>query len=253
MDTILKAVGLIVLGGGGLAAIVYSFFRFLGAKWLETKFSERLEAYKHKQQKELEELRFRINSLFDRTTKLHQREFDVLPEAWGQLNDAYWFTRSFTSPLQTYPDLRRMTAAHLEDFLKDCPLTGWQKDELRASEDKTQYYQDAIFWHRLAECRKAARDCHVYLLKSGIFLPADLRRKFKDIEDLIWAAIQEHEMIKTYPEMRKLRDTKEEKLRVDGEKMLEALEADVSGRLWNSTLEHPDPVAGQPAAGEKKP
>jgi putative transposase len=25
----------------------------------------------------------------DRTTKLHQREFDVLPEAWGRLNDAF--------------------------------------------------------------------------------------------------------------------------------------------------------------------
>jgi hypothetical protein len=60
-------------------------FKVLGEKWLNAKFEERLAQYKHAQQKEIEQLRFRINSLMDRTTKLHQHEFDVLPEAWSRL------------------------------------------------------------------------------------------------------------------------------------------------------------------------
>ena len=52
-------------------------------QWLDSKFAERLEAYKHQQQRELEQLRFQINALFDRVTKLHQREFQVLPDAYA--------------------------------------------------------------------------------------------------------------------------------------------------------------------------
>jgi len=46
-----------------------------------------LLAYKHEQQKELEHLKFSINAQMDRATKLHQREFEALPEAWSNSTD----------------------------------------------------------------------------------------------------------------------------------------------------------------------
>jgi hypothetical protein len=68
-----------VLGGFGVIAallvtVAYYLFKFLSEKWLNAKFEERLAAYKHEQQKELERLKFEINTLMDRTVKLHQRE-----------------------------------------------------------------------------------------------------------------------------------------------------------------------------------
>lgn len=56
---------------------------------MNTKFEQRLAAYKHEQQKELEQLKFAINAQMDRATKLHQKEFEVLPEASGKLMNAY--------------------------------------------------------------------------------------------------------------------------------------------------------------------
>jgi hypothetical protein len=83
LTDILAAIGALIVGSGTIGAIAFGLFKVLGEKWLNAKFEERLAEYKHAQQKEIEQLRFRINSLMDRTTKLHQHEFEVLPEAWG--------------------------------------------------------------------------------------------------------------------------------------------------------------------------
>src|ERR1035437_5397427 len=128
---------------GGVAAVsaavdvAYWIFKSFSEKWLTSKFDERLAAYKHEQQKELEQLRYKINALMDRTIKLHQKEFDVLPEAWGHLTDAYGVVTATTSFLQQYPDLDQMNGAQLEEFLKDTPFKDWQKDEIRNAAKKT--------------------------------------------------------------------------------------------------------------------
>ena len=126
---LLAAVGV----GGGCAAVAYLAFKFLAAKWLENKFAERLEAYKHQQQKELEQLKFQINASFDRLTKLHQHEFQVLPDAWGVLVNAFVEAKAFVASLQSYPDLETMKPAHLAEFVEACPLAPWQKEELKAT------------------------------------------------------------------------------------------------------------------------
>ena len=233
MDELLKIFGLWVVKGVSFAAIAFAFFQFLGKKWLDSRFAERLESFKHDQQKELETLRFKINSLFDRTTKLHQREFEVLPEAWGRLVDAFLQVQVFVSPLQTYSDLDRMKEAHLEEFIRECPLPEWQKQELRSEKEKTAYYRKKFFWHRLDKIENIARECSVYLRKNGIFLPPDISKKFSAIDDMIWGAIQEREINEKYPGASS-KDSKATALRNDGERMLSELEKDVQGRLWNT-------------------
>ena len=76
----LKGSAPLLLSGGFGATAAWWLFQAFGDKWLAARFDKRLEALRHAQQKELEELRFRINALLDRATKLHQREFEVLPE-----------------------------------------------------------------------------------------------------------------------------------------------------------------------------
>ncbi|MBV8766846.1 MAG: hypothetical protein JOZ66_18215, partial [Hyphomicrobiales bacterium] len=80
------------------------------------KFEERLAAYKHAQQRELERVKFEVNALMDRTLKLHQKEFDVLPELWGLLVEAHARLIAVTSPLQHFPDLHRMSSDQLDQM-----------------------------------------------------------------------------------------------------------------------------------------
>lgn len=229
--------GVIGVGGGG-AAIVYFAFKFLATKWLDSKFAERLEAYKHQQQKELEQLRFQINALFDRVTKLHQREFQVLPEAWGLLFDAFLEMKAFVSSFQTYPDLDRMNPAQFVEFVEACPLAAWEKDELKSlpSGNKTKYYQEHIFWHQSNTAGKASNDCHAFLRKNGIFIERTLKERFQKIDQLVREAIVLRKGIQQYgvPDQWK----KIEALSRDGDTLLDELEDLVQGRLWTRDIEN---------------
>ena len=175
MDDVLKPVfayvGLILSAGGGVAVVAYALLRFFGEKWMNAKFEERLAAFKHAQEKELEELRFKISALMDRTIKLHQKEFDVVPEAWSKLTQAHGVVMTVTSSIQQYPDLDRMTAGQLEDFLEGSFLARWQKDELKEVDKRNQHYQKARTLHRIGEAREACWDFHSYFKRNGIFVP----------------------------------------------------------------------------------
>src|SRR5258706_7575844 len=85
LSNLLATIGAVVIGAGAVGAFAWWLFRLFSEKWLNSKFEERLAAYKHEQQKELEHLKFEINAQMDRATKLHQREFEALPEAWARL------------------------------------------------------------------------------------------------------------------------------------------------------------------------
>jgi hypothetical protein len=229
---ILTTIGAVVGIGGGVAVVAYALLRFLGEKWLNAKFEERLAAYRHAQQKELEELRFKINALMDRAIKLHQKEFEVLPEAWTKLIDAHGITIAVTSAFQQYADLDRMTEPQLEEFLEKSDLMNWQKDEIRRAAKKTDHFIKAIGWQRISEARNACRELHVYLKRNGIFLSEPTKSKFVELDRLIFGALVEHELNQQEDLPRRRDDLK--KLNESGKQLLEALEQDVHGRLWDS-------------------
>jgi hypothetical protein len=66
-----QLIGFGVVGVGGVTALAFAMFRIFGEKWLSNKFEERLAHFKHEQQKEMERVRFEINSLMDRRVKLY--------------------------------------------------------------------------------------------------------------------------------------------------------------------------------------
>ena len=226
VDMLYQHVGQLVLYGGVLVAIAYGAFRLFAVKWLENKFAERLAAYKHEQAKELEKVRFEFKSLFDKLTKYYQKEFEVMPEAWIKLNNAYWKTGSCVAAGQKYPDLDRMSESQANEFIQSCPLEEWQKDQIRQTKKKTDCYIEHISWHRLDIAMQASREFHIYLKTNGIFLKPELKNQFGHIDDLIWKALVDEEFRMKSPGL---------KGRVDFEKemgpLMQQLETDVQRRL----------------------
>src|SRR5208283_3519181 len=198
IDQLFQYIGQIIIYGGGAVGVAYAVFRTLSVKWLDSKFAESLAAYKHAQAKEIEEVRFRINSLFDRLTKLHQNELEVLPEAWARLYDAYWKAELYLALMQSYPDLDRMSEAHRNEFIESCELHEWQKEEVRQASDKNECYRNHIRWHELAGAQDASIECHTYLRTNGIFLKQEMQEHFSRIDDLVWKALMDQKSILKY-------------------------------------------------------
>jgi hypothetical protein len=191
---ILEFIGKVIAYGGGGAVAAYLLFTFLGKKWIEGKFAERLEAYKGDLKKELEQTRYEINVLFSRITKIHEKEFEVLPEAWSKMQNALGRISHFTSLFQQYPDLNQMSQPALEEFLNKSRLHEFEKQELRQASDKISYYGDRMFWHEVNDVEEAFWDFHNYTIKNRIFLTPDVQEQFAKIDDVMWSAIVERKV-----------------------------------------------------------
>ena len=190
----IETIGELVTVVGVASGSTFALFKLFAEKWLEGKFEENLQQLKHQQDMELAEFRLKVDALFNRITKIHEKEIEVLPLAWTKLHDAVAAMQFFISPGRQYDDLNRMNQAQLDAFLAECELREWEKEEIRAADDKLRKYIDRVYWRELHHVQSSAREFHSYMKRNLIFLSADLKAVFKQIDDLIWAAIIDKEM-----------------------------------------------------------
>jgi hypothetical protein len=157
-----------------------------------------LEEYKAELQatndRELERYRYQINALFNRITKIHEREIEVLPTAWQKLQDALGYVVSFTQPYKRYPALNQWTKQQIDEFLKKEELSEFHKQQLLEAPDKEEYYIETIFPYRLHEAKKYVVEFHNYLLYNRIFLSPDLYTQFKAMDELLTGALHDSEV-----------------------------------------------------------
>ena len=192
MTTIYQILELIVLYGGAVAGFVgalYVVFQFFAKSWIENKFKESLEHYKHEQAVELQRLRVKIDSMLNSVLKLQEKEFETLAEAWRLLDEAFISLSSLVSPIQEYPDLDRMTSAELEEFLTNSKLFDSQKNKIRQLSEKTKTHQEIIFWYRFAAVKKACADLQNYVARQSIFFPLELKDLFSKVSEDMWSAL----------------------------------------------------------------
>jgi hypothetical protein len=182
-EEILEFLGKIVAYGGGAAVIAYLIFAFLGKKTVETWFAKRLRKFEYD-----------LSSLFNRVTKIHEKEFEVLPEAWLKMQDAIGRVSDLVSILKQWPDFDRMNNSALEEFIERSKLHEYEKQELRISTKKLDYYQKAIFWHDLDEAKQAFLDFHNYITRNQVFLSSDLQEQFMKLDNIMWSAIVKREV-----------------------------------------------------------
>jgi hypothetical protein len=230
-DEFFKILGQILVAGGGIIFITYQAFKYLAAKWLDARFAKNLQHLIHEQTKEIENLRNELTKSFDRKAKLHQREFEVLPDLWAKTNDAYWQTKSLVSILQSHPDLNRMNESHLLKFITECELADWQKEELQKEQDKTKYFIEKIFWHKAFETKQKITNASSTLGRNGIFINSITREKLDTFLTLLWTAVVEKERDhESSPRPRSYKDIDE--LNANGEKMRKVLEQEIQDILW---------------------
>lgn len=165
------------------ATAAVAVFQFLGKKWLENQFSKKLEDHKAK-----------INMLFSRVSKIHEKEFEVLPEAWRLLQLAYGKVGELASSLKSYPDLDHMKPEELDEFLQKSRLNESDKKELVSAQNKIMQYRKLIFRYDLANARSAVTEFHNYTILNKIFMTKDLFEAFKAVDGLFSDVLLDQEI-----------------------------------------------------------
>jgi hypothetical protein len=178
------------------AALVFALFKWSGQKWVERLLNrdleqfkreqlEKLEGFKGQQQKELERLRHLLST---RVSKIHEKEFEVLPKAWLMLNDLHGAVhRALDMTLKSYPDFGNFSAAQLE------AVASWfsdhQKNELKEANDKGKYYMKALMGRYIDEAHDKHRLFLNYLIEHRIFMTDDLRTKLYGVQKALFSAL----------------------------------------------------------------
>ena len=209
--------------------------KLFGEHWVTAKFSERLEAFKHGQQREIETLKFSFSASIDRATKLHQREFETLPEAWATLVTAFNSVAAFTAAFQSYADISRMNKDDLEEFFADSDLSKSQQREIELSDDRNSAYQEVVFRIKYTKTADNLREHHLLLVKRAIFMSADLEKQFLEIGDLCWETLSEHRVKHELKEFGAR--PKKQEFDSTGRQLLDRLEIVVRDRLWSDVAE----------------
>lgn len=205
MNDFYQIIGRLILEGGGAVVIAYGVIHFAGKKWIDSFFvkkhdkfkqqlDEEMEKFKHQMGIELLKMEQEAKSFYNRISKVHEKEFKVIPDIWKKLCDAKSSASEFASMISLEPDLDRMSAPALSSYLDKTSLEQYQKDEIIASEKKLETYRQKMFFIRLHAAKMAFIEFHEYVLKNRLFLSKELQQKINEADDLIWGAIIDKEM-----------------------------------------------------------
>jgi len=230
-----------ILGIGSLTlATVFGgafvLFKWLGTKWMEQKFQERLELFRTEQVREIERMRHRINGLFDRTVRLHSKEFEVLPDVWGKLVEAHGFAGAYVSSFQQYSDVSRLPAPALKEFLDKTEFSDTQKQQILdcPKEKILDTYVRIYELHRYAEVREKIRNFLISFRKGGIFIQPSLKNDMQSLLEIIDRAVVERQINIEHNARLPERGGKNN-FEDQGKKLLDKIEESIFATLWSST------------------
>ncbi|MDX0573807.1 hypothetical protein GOD68_26690 [Sinorhizobium medicae] len=235
-----SALALLGLGGvtvGGAAAVGYGLFKWLGEKWIDQKFKKQMETYKIEQSRELERLRHKINGVFDRTIRLHTKEFEVLPDVWGKLVEAHAWGSNYISALQSYADVGRMDADELDEYLAKTSFTEVQKRDIKdasLSSDRQREFQKVSDLYRYIDATDRMRIFATSLRKDGVFIKPEIKADMDKMLELIRNAATEKKINEENDIKPRLRDDYK-RFAEEAPSLLDKIEKAVAARLWDST------------------
>ncbi|MFA7263724.1 MAG: hypothetical protein WC068_11945 [Caulobacter sp.] len=232
---IARLVGFLAVAGG----VVFAVLKFGGEKLIEHQFNKSLEGVRAEQARSLEQLRFDISASLDRTAKLHQFEFEVLPEAWRRLHVAGGSCHAATRRDIHQIFVESLSDKQLSSLLDDLGIEDIYSRHIRtlSNEERQVAFDKAEKNHRWNIAHRDHAEYYNYLLSHGIFIQKDLLKKLKAIGKLTADAVGEYGNMLNDPTFTgEGSSNARDAFRANWSSMIGDLEADVHSRLWNSRL-----------------
>lgn len=204
---VLEAVGV----PAAVVALAIGVARYTAKKAIDQRFESATQTLKHKHDKAIEDIRGEnardverlrgdINTSLDRVTKLHNFEYETLPEAWRLLHVALGDASDATRwGLIESPDVASMKPEALAAFVEGLPWDQVCKDDLLGAADKPSVYSKYKDRYDLGKARQSHAEFHNHLIEKGIFIHPELRDALRAFANDINTVLVER---KTMLEMR---------------------------------------------------
>ncbi|WP_156925361.1 hypothetical protein [Nitratidesulfovibrio termitidis] len=175
--------------------ITLVILRFFGKRWIESIFEKQLQKLRHDHAKEIETYKNEIAILFNRISKIHQKEFEIIPIAWEKFIDAISHAELVLRQLRMYPDFNKMTSEELEEALSGLDFPETAKEKIRlADKNKNNVYYEISIRRDTHLAKKHCAEFHDYINRNKIFLSEPLKAEFVKASDMIWSCILEREI-----------------------------------------------------------
>ena len=194
---LLVIVGLLLAFGWGL----YNF----GPSWLDRKFKKQLadaeQAFQqqiaitnHLNTKEIERTKAELILKTDRSTKIYDKEFEVLPLLWQKVVKATSDLSHLTAVFRTVPDLDRMNEEQIKEWVAKNQFSELENKQILSAHDKRKAFMDVQFYYELNQAYKSYWNLNAYLQENGIFVRRELVDQIYDIKNLIWGILIDREV-----------------------------------------------------------
>lgn len=166
-------------------------------KWLTKRFQGQLDALKHAQALEIAKLKLAFDAKLHRATKLHEREFEVLPKAWNMLGETGGAIQLLVANNQTHTDVSKLDPLSLREFLAPLPLSEAEKQAVidAPTGERTNLYMERKLRHQMVEASTLAQNFHNFIAGNGVFIEPTLRRKLFKLSEVYDSVVNTHSML----------------------------------------------------------
>lgn len=204
VDQILNWIGQLALYGGGSVAIAFGAFRIFSEKWLQAKFDERLEQYRHENSKELAKISALIEGSLSARISLQNKQFEIVSEAWRLMHDSYVKIRVAISRYQSVTDLRHYNSSEVDELFASLRLSGAQRREVLDATDPNLELAKAKRWKNNVAAHNKIVEFRNFLYSHDLFLDESIARTFREVlrkmEDVIHLSLYDAENDRWSPE-----------------------------------------------------
>lgn len=215
--------------------IIYILWRVMETS-LKNNFEEKFLKVKTEQDDFLKKAQYEIDKRFDRAVNYHKIEYEILPEAWSKIKEAYNYVDHIITNYIHCPDLNRLNDQEVEDFLAREDLNSAEKHEILNSRNKHDKYIEIVTWNRLIQSREICRNAKIYIEKNSIFMNSDIEHLFLECMEFAWEACNE-KIVERQMRGKILNDNYKEsgayQFHTNGTKALDKLRNSLRERLYN--------------------
>ncbi|CAN5520649.1 hypothetical protein BH10PLA2_BH10PLA2_01060 [soil metagenome] len=180
---IVSAFGLLVTIVLAVILALWALSKYLGDKWITAKFSQQLEAFKHQQQREIEQLKTNLNTALDRKIKLQSREFDAIPVIWNALNEAFTECQKFISLFKNYRTFYGMNDGEIYETLLKDGLDEEQSKKIATAQQPQEAYQKYRHWVEFGKLMEAIIEVNKAISLNSIYVEDDILDDIKNMVD----------------------------------------------------------------------